>query len=136
MNEALARYHGKKITVAGFFDRFSTVPHKGRPVTTARFLSVHLAGSDELLLDRTYVEYADNLEAFDLQRGEHVCFDAVVLDYLKTDYRTGTKQQKFGLYHPTNVKLLDRQSEPAATEAFGYGVFEDQEAEDFLAGLA
>jgi hypothetical protein len=136
MNEALARYHGKKITVAGFFDRFSSVPLKGRPITTAKFLSVHLAGSDEVLMDRTYVEYADNLDAFDLQRGEHVGFDAVVLDYLKIDYRTGSKQQKFGLYHPTNVKLLDRQSEPAAPQSFGYGVFDDQEADDLVAGLA
>jgi hypothetical protein len=125
MRENLAKYHGQKITVAGYFDRFVTVTYQGKPVTTALFRSVRLADTGEPLADHNHINNARSLTGHNIQRGECVHFDAVVLDYLKTDQKSGFKDVEYGLYHPTKIRLVDRELEPVEPEEFGSGVFDD-----------
>jgi hypothetical protein len=124
MQQNLAKYHGKKITVEGYFDRFLTLNFQGKLVTSALFRSLRLPDTGELLADYCHVNNAHKLKGRDLDRGECVRFDVVVLDYLKTDHKSGLKKEEYGLYHPTQIRLVDR--EPAETTgAFGAGVFDD-----------
>jgi hypothetical protein len=80
--EGLAPYRGKRITVRGLFDRFGWRQDRHGRNHTALIQALGLDDGTPLC-EHVHVQHADQMQAYELVRGERVQFTAIVMSYPK-----------------------------------------------------
>jgi hypothetical protein len=108
----LEEYRGKRIIVTGVFDKFGNrYDHCGREVTTALIQAVEMDGRP--IASHCHVQFADNFCPLDMTKGDRVSFEAIVMQYKRRLAVTNEDgllvEADYGLYHPSKIRLLDRE---------------------------